>query len=99
MIGYLLSSLITFHILTSVCYSDRHVRLLVESHRPCNVRLSQAHCNYNAVVMYALKITWFLTCIVLNSLDTQFGQTPLTIARYKGHDHIVRLLHEASRQR
>ena len=60
---------------------------------------TQAHRNYNAVVMYVLKITWLLTCMLLNSLHTQCGQTPLTIARSKGHEHIVRLLHEASRQR
>ena len=63
------------------------------------VGLAQAHRNYNAVVMYVLKITWLLTCMVNNSLHTQFGQTPLTIARSKGHDHIVQMLHEANRQR
>ena len=91
----------TFHILTPVCYWDRHVRLLVESHfliDHTSVGLTQAHCNYNAVVMYVLKITWLLTCTLLNSLHTQYGRTPLTIAKSKGHDHIVRLLHEASRQ-
>ena len=77
-------------------------RQLVESHfliDHTSVGLTQAHCNYNAVVMYMLKITSLLTYMVLNSLHTQFGRTPLTIARSKGHDDIVQLLLEASRQR
>ena len=100
MIGYLLSC--TYYI----SYTDISV-LLGQTCSGCwlnhidhtSVRLSQADSNYNAVVMYVLKITWFLTCMLLNSLHTQYGQTPLTIARSEGHEHIVQLLHEASRQR
>ena len=49
-------------------------RLLVESH---SVGLTQAHRNYNAVVMYVLKITWLLTCMLLiHSLVEHHLQLP-----------------------
>ena len=68
------------------------------SHRPYYVVLTHSHPNYSAVDVHAedkLVPNMYGT----KSLHTQFGQTPLTIARSQGHGRIVQLLREANRQR
>ena len=64
-----------------------------------SVVLTQSHPNYSAVVMYYAEGNLVANMYDTNSLRTQRGRTPLTIAKFKGHDHIVRLLHEPNRQR
>ena len=60
--------------------------------------LTHSHPNYSAVDVHA-EDKLVPNMYDINSLHTQFGQTPLTIAKSQGHDRIVQLLREANRQR